>query len=269
MTKLLVIPNKLNLDEYDCDGFILGLKNYSVNMPYSYSLDEIKNINTDKELFVAINKNIFSREIDELKVILMELDKLNIKGILYADTALVNLKKELNLNVDLVWSQEHLTTNYETINYWNSYGVNYAYVSSDITLREIKEIKEKAQTKLIVPIFGYMPIFTSKRHEVKNYLDNFNLSDNSKINYIEKEGKIYPIVDDIEGTVVYTDYILNGYKEYKELDVDYVTLNTFNIEDQLFKDVLKVFREKKQDDLELDNSSKGFLYSETIYKVKR
>lgn len=269
MTKILVIPNKLNFDEYDCDGFILGLKNYSVNMPYSYSLEDIKNIKTDKEIFICMNKNIFSSELDEVKNILLELDKLNIKGVLYADTCFVKIKKDLNLKLDLVWSQEHLTTNYETINYWNEFGVNYVYISSDITYREIKEIKKSSKAKLIVPLFGYMPIFTSFRHEVKNYLDEFNLKDNSDINYIYKEDLIYPIVDNEIGTVVYSNYILNGYKEYKELEVDYVALNSFNIDDEDFKNVLKVFKEKKLDDLEFKNSSKGFLYNETIYKVKR
>lgn len=267
MSKLLVIPNKKELD-YLCDGYILGLKDFSVNMNLEFTLDEIKKI-TDKEVFVAINKNIYSHELDELKRNLIELDKLNIKGVLFADTALINLKKELNLNINLVWSQEHLVTNYQTINNWSEYGVNMAYLSTDITLREIKEIKENTSVKLIAPIFGYIPIFTSKRHEIKNYLDNFNLKDNSSINYIEKENEIYPIVETQEGTVVYSNHILNGYKEYLDLDIEYVTLNAFNIEDAEFKNVLKVFKEKKEKDLEFKNSDKGFLYKETIYKVKR
>lgn len=270
MTKILGIISNTNIDRYESyvDGFIFGLKDYSVNLPNYVSLEDIKNIKTDKEIFIAINKNIYSREIDELKGILKELDKLNIKGIMFADTCLITLKKELNLNTDLVWSQEHLTTNYETINNWYLEGVKYTYLSSDITLREIKEISSNTKSTLIVPIFGYIPIFTSFRHEVKNYLDNFDLKDNSKINYIEKEGKIYPIVDNKVGTVVYSNSILNGYTEYLDLDVPYVTINSFNIEDTEYIKVLKTFKEKKEKELIIDNSDSGFLYKETIYKVK-
>lgn len=267
MSKLLVIPNKKDLD-YLCDGYILGLKDFSVNMNLEFTIEEIKE-NIDKNIFVAINKNIYSHELDKLKEILKELDKLDIKGILFADTSLINIKKELNLKTSLVWSQEHLVTNYQTINYWGEYGIKMAYLSTDITLREIKEIKENTKLKLIVPIFGYIPIFTSKRYEIKNYLDNFKLNDNSKINYIYKEEKTYPIVDNTDGTVVYSNYILNGYKEYLDLDVDYVTLNAFNIEDDEFKKILKTFKEKKEKDLNINNGDKGFLYKETIYKVKR
>ena len=99
MTKILGIISNTNIDKYDSyvDGFIFGLKDYSVNLPIELTLDQIKNINTDKEIFIAINKNIYSSELEELKDILIELDKLNIKGILYADTCLIMLKKELNL----------------------------------------------------------------------------------------------------------------------------------------------------------------------------
>ena len=270
MSKILAMPSNSNLEKLDnyVDGYIIGLKDYCVNIPLTLSLEEIKSLNTKKELFISINKNLFSKEIDRLKEILLEIDQLNIKGILYADTALVTLKEELNLKTNLVWAQEHLTTNYQTINNWYDFGVKYTYISSDITLREIKEIIANTKVKLIVPIFGYIPIFTSKRHEIRNYLDNFKLKDNSKINYIEKENKIYPIIDNDEGTEVYSNNILNGYKEYLSLDVEYVTLNSFNIEDDLFIRVLKTFKEKKEEDLILDNSDKGFLYKDTIYKVK-
>ena len=270
MSKILAILSNINIEKYDkyVDGYIFGIKNFSVNLPLEISLEELKKIKTDKDIFVSINKNIFSSELEELKTILKEIDKLNIKGIMFADTALINLKKELNLNTDLVWSQEHLTTNYQTINNWYEYGAKYAYISPDITLREIKEIKENSKASLIVPIFGYIPIFTSIRHEVKNYLDNFSLLDDSKINYIEKDDKLYPIVDNEEGTVVYSNYILNGYKEYLDLDAPYVTINSFNIDDDTFIKILKTFKEKKESDLILDSSDTGFLYNETIYKVK-
>ena len=182
--------------------------------------------------------------------------------------ALLQLKKELNLKTDLVWSGEHLTTNYETINNWYEEGALYTYISSDITLKETKEIIKNTTSKLIMPIFGYIPIFVSKRHEIKNYLDNFKLSDNSHINFIEKEDDIYPIMDTKEGTVVFSNKILNGYNEYKNLDIDYVTINSFLIEDDKIIKVLKTFKDKKIDDFEFENSDKGFLYRNMIYKVK-
>ena len=86
-----------------------------------------------------------------------------------------------------------------------------------------------------------------------------------------------PIVDDNLGTNIYSAHILNGYQEYlklKNYQIDYVTLNAFDIDDEKFIKVVKMFKEVKQESEEkinemFENTSKGFLYKETIYRVKK
>ena len=51
-----------------------------------------------------------------------------------------------------------------------------------------KRIKENSKVKTFVNVFGYIPMFASRRHLVNNYLKTFDLTDNSDINYISKEG---------------------------------------------------------------------------------
>ena len=215
MPKKLLISDRFKIEETlnYVDGYIFGFNDFSVNFPYNLTMEELIKINdvckkNDKDLFISLNKNIHSKEIDKLKEILVKIDKLDIKGILYADTSLVVLKEELNLKTDLVWSSEHLTTNYSTINYWNDFKVNYTFLSCEITESEIKEIINNTKSKLMVQVFGYFPIFTSIRFAISNYLNYFNIKDNSKNYYIEKEGKKYPIIETKEGTVVYSNYIL-------------------------------------------------------------
>lgn len=278
MTKLMAIPNKNNIDKIlqYTDSILVGLEDYSINFNNYFNIEEIKELAKKTELFVALNKNMHTIDLDNLKKILIELNKLDIKGIFYYDISIVNIKKELNLDIDLVWSQEHLTTNYATINFWQEYGANYTYISPDITLDEILEIRKNTNNKLIVPILGYLPMFVSERHIVKNYIKYFNLNNNSKINYLEKEDKKYPIVDEDSGTTVYANDYLNGYKEYLKLienNIEYVTLNEFEIDENIFIEILKIFKNKdnngeEQIDQLLENTSKHFLHKETIYKVK-
>lgn len=282
MPKKLVIPNTkemiYNLQD-KVDGYILGLKDLSVNLPCYFKLDElfelINNLN-NKEIFVNINKNMHNNDLEYLKEILIKLDKTNIKGVIYYDISIVNLKKELNLSLDLVWGQEHMTTNYLTMNYWHDFGAKYIYVSSDITLEEIKQISNLAKSKLMVQIFGYQPMFTSYRHLVKNYLKTFDIKDNSKEYIIEKEGNSYSIVDDELGTTVYSRNILNGIEEYLELDVEYVILNSYNIDK--FEEVIDLFNNVNESNKSehynkikdmYGNVDKGFLYKETVYRVKK
>ena len=219
--KLLIMPRSIDqavsLIEH-IDGMIVGLKNMSVNMPSYYSYDEIvRFVNIakkfNKEIFVSLNKNMFNEDLKYLKETLIKLDDLKLNGILYYDISIVNIKKEEKLVTPLVWNQEHLTTNYLTSNFWYEHGAKYTMLSSEITLDEVKEIEKEAKAKLMLPVFGYLPMFVSRRHLVKNYLETFNLEDNSKINYIEKEGKIYPIIDNEEGTIAYSSKCLNGILE--------------------------------------------------------
>ena len=244
MSKLLTIPSSMEEIEKTkniVDGFIIGIENLSVNTNMCISdLNDLKKIN--KDIFISINKNMHNSDLKKIEEILDELDNLNIKGVLYYDIAVLSLYKKKKHKYELVWYQEHATTNYDTINYWNSFGVNYAYISSDISMEEINLITKKSKSKLMITMFGYLPMFVSKRHIVKNYLDYFNLKDNSKLNYIEKENNIYPIIDKKEGTIVYSSNILNGIKEVVNLNVDYIVLNSFDINLDKFITIIKYFK---------------------------
>ena len=123
-------------------------------------------------------------------------------------------------------------------------------------------------------------MFTSRRHLIENYLKKFNLEDDSKINYIEKEGKVYPIVDE-NVTTVYTCSYLNGIKEYvdyKKENIDYVLINSFLIEEEKIKNILNMFKTvnllnldeyfQKINSILNHNIDTFFLHKEAIYKVK-
>ena len=289
MTKLIVMPNSINMINElvsKVDGFIIGLEHFSVNMPMELSIKEIKDLSiltkaNGKHLFIAVNKNIHNNELESLKEKLISLETIDIDGILYYDIAIVNLKEKLSLKKELVWYQEHLTTNYATCNFWREFGATSTYLSSDITLQEILDIKTNTSSKLFVTMFGYLPMFASFRHLVKNYLTTFSLGElKDKVYKIEKEGKQYTIVDNNQGSFVYSSNILNGLDEYlilKENNIDYVVLNSFRIDDNNFTKVVNLFAQvdsnnvKEYSDLinkMFPNVDKGFLYKETVYKVK-
>lgn len=289
MTKLIVIPKSIQMIKElisTCDGFIVGLENLSVNMASTFSLEEIKEIaeltnKQHKHLFVTVNKNIHNEELDFLQQALLELDNLDIDGIMYYDIAVVNLKEKLSLKKELIWYQEHLTTNYATCNFWESYGASAAYLSSDITLQEVLDIQKNTSVKLFVTMFGYLPMFASFRHLVKNYLKTFSLGKiQNKVYKIEKEGKQYNIVDNELGSFVYSNNILNGLEEYivlQENNFDYVVLNSFEIDDNDFTKIVNLFAHVDKNNVKeysdsiqkmFTNVDKGFLYKETVYKVK-
>ncbi len=289
MTKLIVIPTTIK-QIYDLisfgDGYILGIKGLSVNMPSYFELNEIKEVikylkENNKKVFISLNKNLHNKDLIKVQVCVLELNKLEIDGVFYYDIGIVNIKNRLDLNFDLIWSQEHLTTNYSTCNYWYNFGVKYAYLSNEITLDEIVNIKKETKMGLFVNVLGYLPMFTSKRHLVDNYLKTFSLKGSDNY-HIFKEGNSYPIVDNNDGTTVYSSKILNAFDEYLEFkknNIDYCVLNSFLINNNDFEEIVKCFNGVNEDNKEelsnkinnlLDNKwDKGFLYKETVYKVKK
>ena len=277
--KIAVIPSG-NINKYkNADALILGLKGFCINT-YAYSFEEIVNIlsETKQEIFIAINKNIHNNELELLEDYLLKFSKMNIAGIFYADVALIEINKEHNLNLNLIWSQEHLTCNYHTINYWLNEGAKGVFISNDITKREIIEIAANVTGTKFVQVFGYIPIYVSRRHAVDNYLKAFDIKNKDKyFNYISKEEKDYPIVDDENGTYVYSNNILCSLNEIEEYNnIDYGIISFFNINHDeekiidLFKTVTNNNKKEYMDFIKdkFNNIDTIFLYTETIYKVK-
>lgn len=279
MTKLMLISSDKSFN-YDCDSYLIGIDGLSVNMPIYYSIDEVEDLSFSKEIFVSLNKNMHSNDLDKLESTLVRLSKLNIKGVFFYDIAVLSIVKRLGLNIPLVWAQEHMTNNYMSVNFWKDKGVEYTLLSEEISSKDIIDIKKNSDSKLIVPIFGYFPMFVSRRHLKKNYMDRFDLHDDSKINFITKEGFTYPIVDS-SVTTVYTSSYLNGIKDFcnfNDSGIDYVLLNSFLVSDDKMNKILNMFNGVNDDNKEEyfdsissmfnGNVDTFFLHKESIYKVK-
>ena len=277
---ILIMPDNYNqivenINLYE--GIILSIEKFSVNSRYKITLMELKKILKilkGKEVYISINKNIEDSELDDLENLLYQLKNYNINGVIYSDLAILTYKDKLNYK--LIWGQEHLVTNYETINYYDNLGIDGAYLSSDITKKEIIEIINNTNTKIFINVFGYIPMFVSKRNIVKNYLKNFNIRSKSEVYYMKKEGKTYPIID-TDLTYVYANNIFNGIEEYFNIKSDYYICNGFLIENENFSEVLSLINNINKKNVKkisekvnsmLINEDTGFLYKETVSKIK-
>lgn len=286
----LVVPNDIKdieiYKEHGIDTFILGLKDYSVNYPM-VSIEEIKELSTKYKLFIAVNKNIFNGELDDLLSKLKELSKLNILGILYYDIGVLNLVKENNISLDLVWHQTHMVTNYNTCNYYYEKGVKYAYLANEITLDEMIEIKNKSNIIPIVEVFGYPIVSFSRRKLLTNYfksIDKEKTKDLYKLD--DKDGSLL-IKENNDGASILNGKITNGTRplfdlinnnfEYLVLDMQEIDLDTsLKILDKymyILENISIITDEEKEDIISYTNNLVGdntnFFYKKTIYKVKK
>lgn len=284
--KLLIEPSKKNNTYQDLvNGLIVSLKDYAVQSPIYYTLDEIKKIkeeNKELEIFVNINKNLLNKDIEPLKEILIELDKLNLSGIFFYDLAILKLKKELNLNINLVWSQTHMVNNYKTCNYYHSKGVKYAHIGKEITLEEIIEIIKKSTITSIVEVLGLPSVAFSKRKLITNYYKDLNKESKNTLDVLEKvTSATYHLTEDENGTSFFLKEIINGTGVIKELydnGLEYIIMRGYGIDEELFEELLTDTRNYINGSCTDNNyvtkyeklgTNTNFFFKKTIYQVKK
>ena len=274
--KILVVPTSTNIKKYEknAQAFLFGLKNFSYTTKINLNINQIKKIKqqTDKEIFIKIDKNIFNKDLEKLKQNLIELDKLNINGIMFYDLSVMSIAKNLNLKTPLIWNQNDFVTNYKTCKYYEKEGIQGAVISSEITKEEILEIRKNTKLTLFVNIFGYQMMAFSKRKLITNYFKYLKKKNLKKKNYIIEKDKKYRIIETKEGTIILSDKILNGIK-YKQLfednNINYLILDQTMIKDRPFLKTLDIINNNKQEEIPIKNTDELFLNKKTIYKVKK
>lgn len=280
--KLLVEPmNKENL-KFNCDGLILAIKDYAVESNTYFTLDEIKNISDSfsGEIFVKLNKNLMNDDIPFIKDILVQLDKMNITGVFFYDLAVLELKRELNLNIDLVWNQTHMVNNYKTCNYYHSKGVKYALLGKEITLDEILEIIDLSDITSMVEVVSKPSVAFSKRKLVSNYYKDMGIDGSKEIIVNEKVSNLnFDIKEDSNGTVFFLDLITNGTSIIRDLydnGCSYIIMREYGIDNfrELVNDTMEYIKDSCSDlsyvlKYKKLGDSTNFFFKKTIYRVKK
>ena len=279
--------------ENNIDGFIVAVEKFSENFNHYIKISNLKKIvdqiNSDnKKAYIMLNKLYFNDEIDELKSLLKNISKLKVEAVIFSDIAILNIVKENNLNINLIWHSK-MTTNSKTINFYEKRGLFGYYITPEITIDEFIKITKNTKSKPFIKLFGYTNMATSSRKLITNYFKTFNLNNNSNDKYYMHEkisNKYYPIIED-NNTNFFSDKVLNGILEYQKLiknNIDFsVYLDDYLIDENQFYNVLEAFTELKNNSNDDEFASKlkqvidntmfyetdnGFLNKETIYKVK-
>lgn len=284
--KITVVPNSNNnLDRYTKVGaqaFIFGLEDFCINYP-SLSINEIKAlVDTfkDVDIFISINKTIFNSELKLLEQRLIELNEINIKGILFYDLSVLSIYHKYKFHYSIGWHQTHMVTNYNTCNYYYDKGVEYGILSSEITKDEMIDIRHNTSMKLFVFLIGRPIMAHSKRKLLTNYYESLNKEYDFKLKAIEEHDKSYLVKETVDGTCIFESDIVNGIDYLLDLNkagIEYGIIHGFNIDDLLLEKLISLTKNV------LDNNSKssteeikrlignntGFFDKKTVFKVKK
>lgn len=283
--KILIEPTTKNYYNPSANGIIVYLDGFSIQANCYYTIDEIKNFKKERpsaEIFVTMNRNFFNEDIEDIKNILMQLDSIGITAVIFYDLAILQLKNELNLKLDLVWSQTHMVNNYKTCNYYHKKGVKFAYLSKEIIKEEIKEIANNSKILTIVEVVGLPTVAYSRRSLITNYYKDLNKEVKTPLVVTEKlTGKEYLLTEDKFGTSFTLNELVNGtsyIKEFYDSNVSYIVLKQDNIEinlyDNLIIDTKNYINKKCSDDAYLEKykmlgNFTNFFELKTYYQVKK
>jgi len=263
ISKILInVDNLEYLDDYRKAGigaFLFAVKKFSVGYK-DFTIEEIDKINLSNK-YLFINRILDCQDVDELRKLLKNIK--NIKGIVYEDVAVYQIVKELNLNLELIFYQNHFGTNTKSINFWLE-RVNSVFVSNEITKKEIEEIVSHVKGRVCLHLYGYNQVMYSRRLLLSNWSEQFNVP-YKNLNIIEDTATHvkFRAVENEFGTVMYSEYIFNGKDLLGLNNVYYYYVNPTLIPHEVVMDFLtKMARHKSSFE---DN---GFLEKETIYKLK-
>ena len=213
MSKVLININNLNEIEYyekiGITNFLFAIEGYSIG----YNTFSIEEIPTNS--YILINRVMDTKCVDNLKKDKDVLSKF--KGIIYEDIAVYNIFKDTD--TELIWFQNHFTTNYESINFWCENGCKSAVISNEITKEEIFEIIDKETKPLVLNVLGKNQIMYSRRTLLSNFNKYNNLEDYNNMNLITNNGKNNFYAKESEyGTTLFNNEYFNYISLMNEID---------------------------------------------------
>ncbi len=261
--KILIIPNNKNISKLNYTSFILPLRDFSIGFEVYFEIDEINKLSGIYDIFVIINKFMHKDDINKLESIIKKLK--NIKGYFVEDVGLTDIIEKDKI----ILYQNHITNNYNAINFLRTKGLNNIVVSNELTYNELINIRKNTKSILYYFLINKNIIMYSKRSLISNYYKNYNiLSKNNLLVLNESLKKNKLILKEEQNQSIIYNYSTFCGNKYLEVikDYDYLIINLTLISESESNIILNNI-----DNINLYNMIECnyyFLENEIKYKVK-
>lgn len=165
-----------------------------------------------KKIYVTVNIFPHNGDIAKLPAYLTFLNEIKVDAILVADLGVFTLAKEYAPDVELHISTQANNTNWAAVNAWAELGASRVVLAREMSLEEIKEIREKCSVELEMFVHGAMCISYSGRCLMSNYLTGRDANRGScaqpcRWNYAlveeKRPGQYFPVLEDERGTYIF------------------------------------------------------------------
>ncbi|EQB86901.1 hypothetical protein M918_11745 [Clostridium sp. BL8] len=169
-----------------------------------------------KKVYVTLNVFPHNEDLEGLEEYLIDLYEIGADAIIVSDPGIIMTAKEVVPNLELHLSTQSNNVNWRSCTFWHKMGVKRIVLARELSLEEIKEIREKTPETLELEVFvhGSMCMSYSGRCLLSNYMTGRDANRGEcaqpcryRYHLVEekREGEYYPIYEDEKGT-----YIMNS-----------------------------------------------------------
>lgn len=121
-------------------------------------------------VYVTVNIFAHNRDLETLPGYLESIRAAGVDGVIVSDPGVVELVKRLHPDLPIHLSTQANTTNWAAARFWEEQGVARIVLARELSLDEIKEIRERVGVELEIFVHGAMCIAYSGRCLLSNYL---------------------------------------------------------------------------------------------------
>ncbi len=259
MNKFYMIPNSKDLSKFK-EELILPLEGYSIGYDVYFNSDEIESIAKTREVNVMINAFLHKEKIESIR---SEIEKLNsVKFFFIEDLGLTNIIDKNRI----VLYQNHIINNYSGIDYFKSLGIENIVVSNELTINELKEIRDNTTSNLFYFLVNRNALMYSKRGLVSAYYEYKGKDGGRQKEIVENVSKKHLIIKEENGcTTIYDKNIFSANELMDKFENFNFIVNLSNMSDDEAKVVIEHYKDKNLSDyISVDNY---FIRNKIGYKV--
>jgi putative protease len=208
---------------YGADAIYCGGKQYSLRAhATNFSDSELKHVvvyshQHGVKVYVTVNIFAHQRDLAGLADYLLYLRDIEVDGIIVSDPGIVAEARRVVPGVELHLSTQANVTNGASALFWHGQGVSRLNLARELTLAEIKEVKQELQkasvdTELEVFVHGALCISYSGRCLLSSYLTGRNANRGEcahpcRYSYTlleeKRPGQYFPVEEDDRGTYIF------------------------------------------------------------------
>ncbi len=205
---------------YGADAVYLGGKAFGLRaFGGNFTRDELREAmafahGRGRKVYVTVNIFPHNDDLDGLPDYLRFLQEIHADGVLVADLGVFQIAREAAPKLPLHVSTQANNTNWCTVQAWQQMGASRVVLARELSLREVREIRQRTDVELEMFVHGAMCISYSGRCLLSNYFTGRDSNRGSctqccrwKYALVEetRPGKYFPIKEDERGT-----YIMNS-----------------------------------------------------------